>query len=155
MADSGQHLRSIATNRKARHDYEILEELECGVVLTGTEVKSLRAGRASLQEAYAMVRRGELWLIGAHIPEYAHGNVHNHEPVHDRKLLVKKKELERLHKRAREKGFTLVPLEVYFRGALVKVKLGLARGKKQYDKREATRERDARREMDRATRRRR
>lgn len=146
------HRRSIASNKRARHEFHILEELECGIVLTGTEVKSLRQGRCSIAEAFVAVRDGELFLIGAHIPEYPFGNVHNHKPVHDRKLLVHRRELSRWHKQARERGITMVPLEIYFAGSRVKVRVGLARGKKQHDKRQAERERDDRREMERAQR---
>ena len=147
--------RSIALNRRARHDYHVLDELECGIVLRGTEVKVLRQGRCSIAEAYAEVRGGELFLVGAHIPEYAHGNVHNHAPTRERKLLVHRRELARWHKQVREKGITMVPLEVYFSGSRVKVAIGLCRGKKLHDKREATRQRDDRREIERAVRRRR
>ena len=142
--------RSVATNKKARHRFEILDELEAGIVLVGTEVKSLREGQCSLQEAYVRIRGGELWLVGAHIPEYAFGNKQNHQPVRDRKLLAHAREIRKWEKQVREKGVTAVPLEVYFQGSLVKVKLGLARGKKLYDKRAAERERSDRREMERA-----
>jgi SsrA-binding protein len=155
MGEPARTVRNIASNRRVRHDYHVLEELECGIVLTGTEVKSLRQGRASLAEAFALIRAGELFLVGAHIPEYAHGNIQNHVPVHDRKLLAHKREVERLYKRVREKGLTLVPLELYFNGARVKVKIALVRGKRQHDKRAVTKERDARREIDRAMSRRR
>lgn len=153
--DSGNNLRSIAKNRRATHEYEILEELECGIELQGTEVKSLRDGQCSLAEAYAVFKRGELWLLGAHIPVYAMGNVHNHDPVRARKLLAHKRELRGWDKRVREKGVTIVPLAIYFKGSLVKVSLGLGRGKKMHDKRQATREKDDKRAMDRAMSRRR
>jgi SsrA-binding protein len=143
-------VRPIAQNRKARFEFEILDELECGIVLGGTEVKSLRQGQCSLQEAYAHLRSGELYLIGAHIPEYAHGNVHNHEPVRDRKLLVHRRELRAWEKRVKERGVTMIPLAIYFRGSLVKVQLGLGKGKKLYDKRASEREKSDRREIDRA-----
>jgi SsrA-binding protein len=155
MTNAPEVFRSIAKNRRARHDYEIQDELECGIVLTGTEVKSLRAGHGSIAEAHARVRHGELFLIGAHIPEYAQGNVHNHEPVHDRKLLCHRREIDRWYKRVRERGITIVPLELDFKGSRVKVLIGLAKGKKLYDKRETKRQRDDRRDMDRAQSRRR
>jgi SsrA-binding protein len=155
MSSANPTRRRLAENRKARYEFEILEELECGIVLTGTEVKALRAGEASIGDAFAMVRRGELFLVNAHIPEYARGNVHNHEPRRERKLLVHKKELAELHAKAREKGITIVPLQLYFSGARVKLTLGLARGKKLYDKRAATRDREDKREMARAVQRRR
>ena len=142
-------LRSIATNRRARHLYLIEEELVCGAALRGTEVKSLRAGQASIAEAYGRIRDGELWLVGATIPEYSHGNVHNHVPVRDRKLLAHRREIRRWEKRVREKGITIVPLEVAFHGHLVKVTMALVRGKKLFDKRESEKKRSAQREMDR------
>ena len=148
----GVYRVAIATNRKARHDYEFLEEFECGIVLTGTEVKSLRQGSASLAEAYARIVKGELWLIGANIPVYNEGNRFNHAPARDRKLLVHKRELERMYKRVREKGLTLVPLSMEFRGSLVKVHIALARGKRLYDKRATQKERESKRDMDRAMR---
>ena len=150
MARNDQTLRSICTNKKARHEYNILDELECGIVLKGTEVKSLRAGRASLQEAYGRIMDGELWLLGATIPVYSHGNVHNHQPDRERKLLVHARELDQWAKKVREKGITIVPLELFFRGHLVKVRMALAQGKKLYDKRQTERERTHKREMDRA-----
>jgi SsrA-binding protein len=142
-------VRTIASNRRARHEYHLLAEVECGVVLTGTEVKSLRQGRASIAEAYGLVRRGELFLVGATIPEYTHGNIFNHEPGRERKLLLRKKELAQWDRAVREKGITVVPLELLFRGHLVKVRMALAKGKKLYDKRETERTKDARRDIDR------
>jgi len=147
--------RTIATNRRARHEYHVLDQLECGIELRGTEVKSLRAGRCSLQEGYGLFRKGELWLLGVNIPEYAHGNIHNHEPVRDRKLLAHRRELFKWDKQVREKGVTIVPLSVYFQGALIKVEMALVRGKKLYDKRQTQRDRDDRRDMERAMSRRR
>jgi SsrA-binding protein len=155
MSDQGDKRRVVAENRRARHDYEFLDTLECGIALAGTEVKSLRQGKASIAEAFAMVRRGELWLVGAHIPEYAFGNVHNHAPVRDRRLLVHRRELANWETKVREKGVTIVPLSIYFKGALVKVSIALARGRKLHDKREREREKTDRREMDRAVARRR
>jgi len=155
MSDPKTTRRVIAENRRARHDYELLETLECGIELRGTEVKSLRQGKASIAEAFALSRRGELWLVGAHIPEYAFGNIHNHPPVRDRKLLLHKRELEGWEKKVREKGVTVVPLSIYFKGALVKVSIALARGRKVYDKREREREKTDQRDIDRAMSRRR
>lgn len=148
-------VRTLATNRKARYEYEIIEELECGLELRGTEVKSLRQGRASIEAAFGLVRRGELLLVGAHIPEYAHGNIHNHVPDRDRRLLAHAREIARLERGARERGTSIVPLELYFKGSRVKLRVALARGKKQYDKREAKKKHDARRDIDRALSRRR
>lgn len=153
VGKASESRRSIALNRRARHDYHVLDELECGIVLQGTEVKVLRQGRCSIAEAYVAVKGAELFLIGAHVPEYAHGNVHNHAPTRERKLLVHRRELTRWHKQVREKGITLIPLEVYFAGSRVKVAVGLCRGKKLHDKREVSRERTDRREMERALRR--
>ena len=147
--------RPIAINRKARHAYHVLDQLEVGVVLKGTEVKSLRAGQISLAEAYVLVRKDELWLVGAHIPEYAFGNKQNHPPTRDRKLLANRREINKWHKAVREKGVTLIPLEVYFSGPRVKLSIGLCRGKRVHDKRRSAKEREDRRDMDRALRRRR
>lgn len=142
--------RLVASNRRARHDYEIVETLECGIVLAGSEVKSLREGRASLQEAFARVDGGELWLHGMHIPPYVFSRAGGHEPTRPRKLLVHRRELERLAHKSKESGFTIVPLRVYFSGGLAKVEIALARGKKAYDKRQAEAERSATREIHRA-----
>lgn len=147
--------RLIAENRKARHEFEVLETVECGIALQGTEVKSLRGGKCSIAEAFAMIRRGELWLIGAHIAEYTFGNVNNHPPVRDRKLLVHKRQIAKWDALVREKGVTLVPLSIYFLGARVKVLVALARGRKLHDKREHEREKSDQREIDRAMSRRR
>jgi SsrA-binding protein len=140
----------IAENRRARHDYHLLERLEAGLTLTGTEVKSLRAGQASLQRAFADVREGEVWLVGAHIPEYAQGNLANHDPDRDRKLLLHRREIDSLLGKVREKGLTLVPTKLYFKNGRVKVEIAVARGKEQRDKRRDLAERDARRQIDRA-----
>ncbi len=145
-----QGRKVIASNRKARHDYLILDVLEAGLVLTGTEVKSLRAGRASLVDGFASITAGEAWLEGVHIPEYAQGTWTNHEPRRRRKLLLNRHEIDRLAEATREKGLTLVPLQLYFLDGRAKVELGLARGKRDYDKRQALRERQDRRESDRA-----
>jgi SsrA-binding protein len=140
----------IAENRRARHDYELLDRFEAGIVLTGTEVKSLREGRVTLAHAYADVRDAEVWLIGAEIAEYAQGNVQNHEPVRDRKLLLHRGEIASLIGKVREKGQTIVPTRLYFKDGKVKLELALARGKERADKRRDLVERDARRQMERA-----
>lgn len=150
MAQKPQARRSIAQNRRARFEYELLDELECGIELRGTEVKSLRAGQGSLGEAFAHFRGQELFLLGAHIPVYAQGNIHNHEPTRPRKLLAHRRELDKWFKAVREKGVTIVPVEIYFQGSRVKLRVALARGKKLYDKRQATRDREDKRNMDRA-----
>lgn len=144
--------RAIATNRRARHEYEILETVEAGLVLRGTEVKSLRAGLVNFKDSYATIRNDEGWLVGCHVSPYSHGTDANHEPERDRKLLLHRRELARLTGKIAERGLTLVPLRLYFKGGRAKVELGLARGKKLHDKRSALREREVRREMDRAAR---
>ena len=145
MKDSPKKI--IAQNRKARHDYEILETYEAGIALRGTEVKSLRDGRANLKDSYAAMRNGEVWLYGVHISPYSHGNINNHDPERDRKLLLHRREIRRLIGKTKETGLTLVPLQLYFDHGKVKVELALAKGKKQYDKRESIAKRDAEREM--------
>jgi SsrA-binding protein len=144
--------RIVATNRRARHEYEILETLEAGLVLRGTEVKSLRAGQVNFKDSYATVRGGEAWLLGCHISPYSHGTDANHDPERDRKLLLHGREITRLTGKVAERGLTVVPLKIYFKGGRAKVELGLARGKKLHDKRAALRERETRREMDKAAR---
>lgn len=134
-------------NRKAKFDYEIIETYEVGIVLTGTEIKSIRAGKANLKDSYAIVRNGELFLLNMHISEYDHGNIYNHVETRTRKLLMHKKEIIRLYDKIRLEGNTLVPLKLYFKGSKAKILLGLARGKKNYDKREAIKERDIMREV--------
>ena len=141
--------KTIAENRRARHEYQLLDRYEAGLVLTGTEVKSLRDGGASLQQAYADVRDGEAWLIGAHIAEYGQGNVHNHEPDRNRKLLLHRKEIASLSGKIRERGLTLVPTRLYFKDGKVKVEVALARGKEQRDKRRDIAKRDAARQIER------
>lgn len=141
--------RSI-TNRKARYEYHVDETYESGIALTGTEIKSIRAGKANLQDSYARVENGELILYNMHISPYEQGNRFNHEPKRPRKLLMHKREIMRLLGQTREKGFSLIPLKLYFKGSWVKVELALARGKKKYDKRQDIAARDAKREMDRA-----
>jgi len=140
----------IASNRKARHDYTILDTYEAGLALTGTEVKSLRAGRASLVDAFAQESNGEIYLHGMHIPEYAQGTWTNHEPRRTRKVLLNRLEIVRLIGKLRESGLTLVPLSLYFSDGWAKVELGLARGKRSYDKRQDLAQRDANREITRA-----
>lgn len=140
----------VASNRKARHDYAILDTFEAGIVLNGTEVKSLRAGRASLVDAFAQVSNGEIYLHAVHIPEYAHGTWTNHEPRRTRKLLLHRGEIDRLVGKVKESGLTLVPLSLYFADGWAKVEVGLARGKRSYDKRQDLAKRDAEREINRA-----
>jgi SsrA-binding protein len=137
----------VAQNKKARHDYEILETHEAGLVLTGTEVKSLRQGRASLVDGYAVIQDGEAWLMGVHIPEYLQGTWNNHAPTRQRKLLLHKEEIARLIGKTQESGLALVPLQLYFKDGRAKVEIALARGRKAHDKRQALSERDAKREM--------
>jgi SsrA-binding protein len=145
-----QGRKVVASNRKARHDYTILDTYEAGMALTGTEVKSLRAGRASLVDAFGHESNGEIFLHGMHIPEYTQGTWTNHEPRRVRKLLLKKIEIQKLIGKLREEGLTLVPLSVYFNDGWAKVELGLAKGKKAYDKRQDLATRDAQREISRA-----
>ena len=144
--------RISISNRKARHEYFILEALEAGIVLTGTEVKSLRKGNANLQDSYAELRNGEVWLEGMHISPYEQGNINNHDPRRRRKLLLQRKQIRKLIGGMKEKGLTLIPLSVYFKGPYAKVELALARGKKSYDKRDAIAKRDAERDIARARR---
>jgi SsrA-binding protein len=142
----------IAQNRKARHDFHVEDVYEAGIVLTGTEVKSLRAGRASLVDGYAVIKDGEAWLMGVHIPEYTEGTWTNHEPRRPRKLLLHRLEIQRLIGKTKESGLTLVPLALYFKDGKAKIEIALARGKRQHDKRQALAERQASREMARALR---
>jgi SsrA-binding protein len=143
--------KTVAVNRRAHHDYAIEETLEAGLALTGTEIKSIRAGRVNLAEAYARVEHGEAWLIGAHIAPYVQGNRNNHEPTRTRKLLLHRDQISELVGRTQAKGYTLVPLKLYIRNGMAKLELGLGRGKKAYDKRRTIAERDARRELERNT----
>ncbi len=152
MASQEDGERAVATNRRARHEYEILEVVEAGLVLRGTEVKSLRAGQVNFKDSYATIRSDEAWLLGCHISPYSHGTDANHDPERDRKLLLKRRELNRLAGKVAERGLTLVPLRLYFKGGRAKLEIGLARGKKLHDKRSSLREREVRREMDRAAR---
>ena len=148
----GEGVKTIASNRKARHLYFIEEEYEAGLVLVGTEVKSLREGRANLGDAFARIVKGEAWLENCHISEYAQGNIFNHNPTRPRKLLLKARELRKLSAKIHERGYTLVALSLYFTKGLAKCQLALAKGKKLYDKRDDAQEKDAKREMDRARR---
>lgn len=147
MAEIG---KVLATNRKAYHDYHIEETHEAGVVLTGTEIKSVRAGSVNLRDSYAQVRNGEMWLMNVHIAPYEPASRQNVDPYRDRKMLMHRKEILRLFGRVQEKGLTLIPLRMYLKKNKAKVEIGLARGKKQYDKREAIAKRDSAREIDRA-----
>ncbi len=145
------NIKIIQKNKKARHEFSILDSYEAGIVLQGTEVKSLREGRVNFLDSYARVRSGELWLIGLHISPYDKaGGYFNHDPARDRKLLMHSREIERLRKNIDEKGLTLVPLKLYFKAGRVKVEIGTARGKQLYDKRRDQQSKDAKREMDRA-----
>jgi len=155
VAAADQGLKMIARNRRARHDYHIEEVYEAGLVLTGTEVKSLRAGRASLTDGFGQISDHEVWLHNVHIPEYTQGTWTNHEPRRTRKLLMHRREIDKLASQTTERGLTLVPLALYFKDGKAKVELALARGKRSYDKRQDLAARDAAREVDRALRRRR
>lgn len=141
---------TLATNRKAFHDYEVLETFETGVALTGTEVKSIKASQASLKQAYVRLVKGELWLIGAHVPPYSHGNIHNHEETRDRKLLMHGYEIRKLKSQLQEKGMALIPLSLYLKKGKIKLKIGLTKGKKLADKRASIKEKEAKRATDRA-----
>ena len=149
--DTGEKL--IASNRKAFHDYFVLQKFEAGIALQGTEVKSLREGKVNLKDSYVDVNRGEAWLIGAHISPYSHGNRENHEPERKRKLLLHRREIDRLLDQQQKGGYALIPLSLYFKDGRVKVEIGVAKGKRAADKRDAIAEKDAKREMDRARRR--
>lgn len=146
--------RLVAQNRKAWHNYEVLDTLECGIVLVGSEVKSLREGRVSLDESYGRVRDGELWLVGCDIPEYVDANQFNHKPRRPRKLLLHRREIRRFASQAYQKGLTLIPLKLYFKRGRAKLLLGVCRGRQKHDKREAMKKAEARRDMQRAARRR-
>jgi len=139
--------RAIATNREAYHNYFILETLECGVQLTGTEVKSIREGRCNLKDSYCLVRDNEAWLFNAHISPYSHGNRENHQPTRTRKLLLHRSEIDRLSSKSQEKGLTIVPTKMYLKNGKIKVEIGLAKGKKLHDKRETERRREVDREV--------
>ena len=150
MAEQEGKLKMVCDNRKARHEYHFLETYEAGIELFGTEVKSLRAGQANLQDAYAKVENGEMWLYNMHISPYAMGNRFNREPKRPRRLLLHKQEIIKLYSKVREKGLTIVPVKVYFNGSLAKVEIALAQGKKLYDKREDLVARAVRRDTERA-----
>ncbi|MSQ93804.1 MAG: SsrA-binding protein SmpB [Gemmataceae bacterium] len=147
QAKEKEDLQSICRNKRAFHEYEIFDTLECGLVLTGTEVKSLREHTASLEEAYAKINAGEVWLIGSDIPEYVMGNKLNHKPKRPRKLLMHKREIEKFAGKASQLGYTLIPLRLYFKEGRAKVEIAVARGKKQYDKREVKKKAEAAREI--------
>jgi len=142
--DAGEKL--IASNKKAFHDYFVLQKAEAGVALTGTEVKSLRDGKANIKDSYVIIKNGEAFLFNAHISPYSHGNLQNHEPERSRKLLLHRREIEKLHEQVVEKGLTVVPLRLYFKGGKVKVEIAVVRGKKLYDKRETEKKRELDRE---------
>lgn len=153
-ADGKAASRDVAVNRRALHDYEILERVEAGIALTGSEIKSVRAGKVSLQEAYARPERGELWLVGAHIAEYGPAARFGHEPRRPRRLLLHRSQIRDLTRQVEARGLTIIPLRMYLKDGLAKLELGLARGRRQYDKRQAIAQREAQREMERALRRR-
>lgn len=142
-------LRVIADNRRARHEYEILEVFEAGIELQGTEVKSMRGGKANLQDAFARIEKGELWLYNCHVAPYDFGNRFNHDPLRKRRLLMHKNQIRKIHQQIKEKGLTLIPLKLFFKRNLVKVDLALAKGKHLFDKREAITKRDTKRQLDR------
>ncbi|MCD8189862.1 MAG: SsrA-binding protein SmpB [Clostridiales bacterium] len=142
-------IKTVASNRKAYHDYYILEKYEAGIELAGTEVKSIRAGRVNLKDAFCQVKNGELYVYGMHISPYEQGNIFNKDPMRDRRLLMHRQEIRRLYAHVKQDGYALIPLSLYFKNSRVKVEVGLAKGKKLYDKREAMAERAAKRDMDR------
>ncbi len=143
-------MKIVCQNRKAYHDYSIEETVEAGIQLLGTEVKSLRDGKANLKDSYVLIKNAEVFLLNCHISPYSHGNIMNHEPLRTRKLLLHKKEIERLRGKSIQKGYTLIPLKIYFKGSYAKVEFGLAKGKRVYEKRETIKEREAKRTIERA-----
>ena len=143
-------IQVVAQNRAASYNYHLLEKMEAGMVLTGTEVKSLRSGKANLREAYAEVRGSSVWLVNCHIPQYLAGGPFNHEPLSRRRLLLHKQEIEKLVGKTQQKGLTLIPLRIYFRDGIAKCELALARGKKDWDRRQSERDKETRREVDQA-----
>ena len=147
MATEG--IKVLGNNKKAYYDYHVDDTLECGISLQGTEVKSIKDNRFSFSDSYARIRDDELWLIGLHVSVYPFGNIYNHEPDRDRKLLIHRQEIKRLRRRVDEKGFTLIPLKFYLKRGLVKLELGICKGKKTYDKREAIKARDQKRDAER------
>ena len=144
----GDSIKQIANNKKAFHDFFVEESLECGIQLFGTEVKSLRLGQASIKESFCQIRNGECFIVGMHINPYERGNIFNKDPLRDRKLLLHRREIDRLLGKIKEQGYTLMPLRLYFKGSLVKLDMGLCRGKKIYDKREDMRKKAQRRELE-------
>ncbi|HET9919374.1 MAG TPA: SsrA-binding protein SmpB [Ktedonobacteraceae bacterium] len=148
-SDRHEHVKVITVNRQAYHDYFVERTVEAGISLVGTEIKSIREGHVNLRGSYAIGRKGEIWLENAHIAVYEHGNRYNHEPMRNRKLLLHRREIDQLLSRVETKGLTLVPLKLYLKGGKAKIELGLCRGKKLYDKRDALAERDMKREIER------
>jgi SsrA-binding protein len=144
-------MKIVSQNRKAYHDYHIEDTVEAGIALLGTEVKSLREGRANLKDGYVIIKGGEAYLLNCHISPYSHGNITNHEPLRTRKLLLHRKEIDRLRGKIEAKGYTLIPLKLYFKDSFAKVEIGLARGKKIFEKRDTIKEKEARREIEKAT----
>jgi len=149
MKATGQHIKIICTNRKARHDYFIVDEMEAGIVLVGTEVKSLRMGKANLKDSYARIKKGEIFVHQLHIGVYSHAFFDNHDPLRVRKLLLHKREIKRLIGKIQNKGITLVPTALYFSKGKAKIRIAMAKGKRKYDKREAIKKRDQKRDMER------
>ena len=143
-------MKPICQNRKAYHDYHIEDTIEAGIALLGTEVKSLRQGKASLKESYVLFKEGEAYLLNCHISPYSHGNIMNHDPLRTRKLLLNRREINSLSGKVARKGYALIPLKIYFKKSFAKIEIGLARGKKLYEKRDTIKEREARREIERA-----
>ncbi len=143
-------IKVVSQNKKAYADYFIDETIEAGIVLTGTEVKSLRQGKANLKDSYVIIKDNEAWLLNCHISPYSHGNIYNHDPLRTRKLLLHRKEIERLRGKIQQQGYTLIPLKLYFKGSYVKVEIGLARGRKKYEKRDIIKKKEAQREIERA-----
>lgn len=143
-------MKIVTQNRKAYHDYHIEQTLEAGIQLVGTEVKSLREGRVNLKDSYVMIRDSELFLLNCHISQYSHGNIMNHDPLRTRKLLVHRREIERLKGKVQQKGYALIPLKVYFKGPFAKVEIGLAKGKREYEKRDTIKEREDKKAIERA-----
>jgi SsrA-binding protein len=142
-------MKVVCQNRKAYHDYTIEETIEAGIRLLGTEVKSLREGKANLKDSYVLIKNSEVFLLNCHISPYTHGNIMNHDPLRTRKLLLHRNEIERLRGKAQQKGYTLIPLKIYFKGSYAKVEVGFAKGKRQYEKRDTIREREAKRAIER------
>ncbi|MFZ3138906.1 MAG: SsrA-binding protein SmpB [Thermodesulfovibrionales bacterium] len=143
-------MKVVCQNRKAFHDYSIEDTLEAGIALSGTEVKSLREGKANLKDSYVLVKGGEVFLLNCHISPYSHGNIMNHDPVRTRKLLLHRKEIDRMSGKAAAKGYTLIPLKIYFKASFAKVEIGLAKGKRLFEKRDSIKEREAKREIEKA-----